>query len=81
VDAQAVTFNRCNRLQLKGYTSINPARSHMTLTSCQKGTLSNLRLVAPGTSPNTDGIDISGSRDIQVLNSSIATGNELYICM
>ncbi|XP_028186858.1 probable polygalacturonase At3g15720 isoform X3 [Glycine soja] len=33
----AVTFNRCNRLQLKGYTSINPARSHMTLTSCKKG--------------------------------------------
>ncbi|WVY99634.1 hypothetical protein V8G54_025704 [Vigna mungo] len=72
----AVTFNRCNRLQLKGYTSINPARSHMTLTSCQKGTLSFLRLVAPGNSPNTDGIDISGSKDIKVLNSFIATGDD-----
>ncbi|XP_027929441.1 probable polygalacturonase At3g15720 [Vigna unguiculata] len=72
----AVTFNRCNRLQLKGYTSINPARSHMTLTSCQKGTLSFLHLVAPGNSPNTDGIDISGSKHIKVLNSFIATGDD-----
>ncbi|KHN22454.1 Putative polygalacturonase [Glycine soja] len=72
----AVTFNRCNRLQLKGYTSINPARSHVTLTSCNKGIISNIRLIAPGTSPNTDGIDISGSTGIQVLNSFIATGDD-----
>ncbi|KAK7271173.1 hypothetical protein RJT34_26838 [Clitoria ternatea] len=72
----ALTFNRCYRFQLKGFTSINPARSHITLTGCKKGILSNLRLTAPGTSPNTDGIDISGSRSIQVLNSFIATGDD-----
>jgi polygalacturonase len=54
--------------------SINPARSHITLTSCKKGIISNIRLIAPGDSPNTDGIDISSSRDIQVLNSFIGTG-------
>lgn len=53
---------------------MNPARSHITLTSCKKGIISNIRLIAPGDSPNTDGIDISSSRDIQVLNSFIATG-------
>lgn len=72
---QAITLNRCYRFQIKGYTSINPARSHITLTSCKKGIISNIRLIAPGESPNTDGIDISASRDIQVLNSFIATGN------
>ncbi|KAJ1413370.1 Pectin lyase fold/virulence factor [Sesbania bispinosa] len=72
----ALTFNRCYRFQLKGFTSVNPARSHITLTSCKRGIISNLRLIAPGESPNTDGIDISGSRDIQVLNSFIATGDD-----
>jgi len=77
MDVQAITLNRCYRFQIKGYTSINPARSHITLTSCKKGIISNIRLIAPGESPNTDGIDISASRDIQVLNSFIATGNVL----
>ncbi|XP_027343456.1 probable polygalacturonase At3g15720 [Abrus precatorius] len=72
----ALTFNRCYRFQLKGFTSNNPARSHITLTSCKKGIISNLHLIAPGTSPNTDGIDISGSKSIQVLNSTIATGDD-----
>ncbi|KAL1298085.1 hypothetical protein AAHE18_18G006700 [Arachis hypogaea] len=72
----AITLNRCNRFQWKGLTSLNPARSHITLTSCNGGTLSNLRLIAPGTSPNTDGIDISGSTNIKVLNSYIATGDD-----
>ncbi|XP_061359824.1 probable polygalacturonase At1g80170 [Gastrolobium bilobum] len=72
----ALTLNRCYRFQFKGYTSVNPARSHMTLTSCKNGIISNLRLIAPGTSPNTDGIDISGSRSIQILNSTIATGDD-----
>lgn len=75
MNAQALTFNRCYRLQLKGFTSINPPRSHITLTSCKKAIIKNLHLIAPGESPNTDGIDISGSRDIQVLNSFIGTGD------
>ncbi|XP_045806044.1 probable polygalacturonase At1g80170 [Trifolium pratense] len=72
----AITLNRCYRFQIKGYKSINPARSHITLTSCKKGIISNIRLIAPGESPNTDGIDISSSRDIQVLNSFIGTGDD-----
>ena len=53
---------------------MNPGRSHITLTSCKGGEISNIRLVAPGDSPNTDGIDISGSTKIRVLNSFIGTG-------
>ncbi|KAK7261923.1 hypothetical protein RIF29_28247 [Crotalaria pallida] len=72
----ALTLHRCSRFQIKGLTHINPARSHITLTNCKYGIISNLRLIAPGTSPNTDGIDISGSKGIRVLNSFIATGDD-----
>lgn len=71
---QAVTLNRCNGFKLKDYKSINPARSHITLTNCIKGIITNLKLIAPGESPNTDGIDISSSKEIQVRDSIIATG-------
>lgn len=74
INVQAVTLNRCNGFKLKDYKSINPARSHITLTNCIKGIITNLKLIAPGESPNTDGIDISSSKEIQVRDSIIATG-------
>ncbi|KAI4355736.1 hypothetical protein L6164_004483 [Bauhinia variegata] len=72
----ALTLYRCYRFAIKGLTHLNPARSHITLTSCKNGVISNVRIIAPGDSPNTDGIDISGSRNIQVLNSFIGTGDD-----
>ncbi|CAL5199800.1 unnamed protein product [Lathyrus oleraceus] len=72
----AITLNRCNGFKLKDYKSINPARSHITLTNCIKGIITNLKLIAPGESPNTDGIDISSSKEIQVRDSIIATGDD-----
>ncbi|XP_028766352.1 probable polygalacturonase At3g15720 [Neltuma alba] len=72
----ALTLYRCNRFALKGITHVNPARSHITLTSCKYGKISNIRMIAPGDSPNTDGIDISGCKSIQVLDSFIGTGDD-----
>ncbi|XP_054779578.1 probable polygalacturonase At3g15720 [Prosopis cineraria] len=72
----ALTLYRCNRFALKGTRHLNPARSHITLTSCKYGKISNIRMTAPDESPNTDGIDISGSSNIRVLDSFIGTGDD-----
>ncbi|KAK3016692.1 hypothetical protein RJ639_007097 [Escallonia herrerae] len=74
--ASALTFNRCNGLRLNGLTHINSPRSHITITHCNGAVISNLCIVAPETSPNTDGIDISGSTSVQVRNSYIGTGDD-----
>ncbi|KAK2974390.1 hypothetical protein RJ640_021246 [Escallonia rubra] len=76
VYVQALTFNRCNGLRLNGLTHINSPRSHITITHCNGAVISNLRIIAPETSPNTDGIDISGSTSLQVRNSYIGTGDD-----
>ncbi|XP_052176544.1 probable polygalacturonase At3g15720 isoform X2 [Diospyros lotus] len=72
----ALTFNRCNGLQLNGLTHINPQRRHITVMNCKGVAFSNLRIIAPGTSPNTDGINIAGSSAVQIRNCNIATGDD-----
>ncbi|OMO54318.1 Glycoside hydrolase, family 28 [Corchorus capsularis] len=74
--AKALTFYRCNRLVLKGLRHINSQRNHITLTNCKGATISNLHISAPATSPNTDGIDIGGSSNVQIRNSFISTGDD-----
>ncbi|XP_057969361.1 probable polygalacturonase At3g15720 [Malania oleifera] len=72
----ALTFRRCNNLRLNGLRHTNSQRNHMTITACNGAVISNLNITAPGTSPNTDGINIASSSNIQIRNSIIATGDD-----
>ncbi|XP_010436294.2 PREDICTED: probable polygalacturonase At3g15720 [Camelina sativa] len=72
----AVRFSGCQNILYKGLTQINSPKNHISITSCTNTTLSNIHLIAPLTSPNTDGIDISSSHNIQILSSSIKTGDD-----
>ncbi|TYG49347.1 hypothetical protein ES288_D10G087200v1 [Gossypium darwinii] len=67
---KALTFYRCNGLVLKGIRHINSQRNHITISNCKDVTFSNLHISAPKTSPNTDGIDISGDDCIAISSDS-----------
>ncbi|XP_047339845.1 probable polygalacturonase At3g15720 [Impatiens glandulifera] len=71
-----VTFKRCNNLEISGLTYINPMNNHIQLTTCKNVTISNIRINAPETSPNTDGIDIASSTWVKIHNSVITTGDD-----
>ncbi|EFH45536.1 predicted protein [Arabidopsis lyrata subsp. lyrata] len=73
---EAVRFFGCQNLLYKGLTQINSPRNHISIFGCTNATLSNLHLIAPANSPNTDGIDISHSQNIHVLSSTINTGDD-----
>ncbi|KAK8595132.1 hypothetical protein V6N13_016039 [Hibiscus sabdariffa] len=73
---KALTFYGCNGLVLKGIRHINSQRNHITISNCDDVTISNLHISAPGTSPNTDGIDISGSTNVRIRDSFIGTGDD-----
>ncbi|KAJ4838700.1 hypothetical protein Tsubulata_003138 [Turnera subulata] len=72
----ALLFHNCNNLQLNGLKHVNSAKNHISINGCQGVTFSNLQIVAPKDSPNTDGIDISKSQQINIQNSVIATGDD-----
>ncbi|CAN8229697.1 unnamed protein product [Cochlearia groenlandica] len=72
----SVSFMACNDIIYNGLTQMNSPNNHISIHECKNATLSNLHIIAPEDSPNTDGIDICFSRNIQVLDSSIQTGDD-----
>jgi len=48
--------------------------NHISINRCQNVDLSNLRIIAPQDSPNTDGIDVSSSTNVHIHHSQIETG-------
>ncbi|CAK7356905.1 unnamed protein product [Dovyalis caffra] len=76
----ALTFVDCKNLRLSGLTHINSPGAHISVVGGDGSVLSNLNITAPGSSPNTDGIDLSHSTNVQILGSNIATGDDC-ICI
>ncbi|PON38062.1 Glycoside hydrolase [Parasponia andersonii] len=73
---QALGFHHCDTLQLKGFTSKDSPNKHITIQSCHGVTISKVHIRAPRDSPNTDGIMISGSSQINIYESVIGTGDD-----
>ncbi|KAK8474757.1 hypothetical protein V6N12_036923 [Hibiscus sabdariffa] len=72
----ALHFNNCNGLRLKGLTHLNSPMLHISINACKDVVVSNLHIKAPEDSPNTDGIDIADSSNVQIQDSTIGTGDD-----
>ncbi|KAF8035858.1 hypothetical protein BT93_C1778 [Corymbia citriodora subsp. variegata] len=72
----ALAFSNCNNFVLSGLHHINSPRNHISINGCDGGTISNLQIIAPGTSPNTDAIDISSTSHLDIHDLNIQTGDD-----
>ncbi|CAL0304896.1 unnamed protein product [Lupinus luteus] len=72
----ALSIIHCPHLKLVGLTSKNSQRNHFSINHCNGSFISDLRIYAPGNSPNTDGVHISESAHIVIQNSHIQTGDD-----
>ncbi|GAA0178545.1 hypothetical protein LIER_29851 [Lithospermum erythrorhizon] len=72
----AITFHKCNNLKVRKIMVLDSQQMHMSFTSCTKVAASHLNILAPGSSPNTDGIHISASSSVEVKESTISTGDD-----
>ncbi|XP_031745023.1 probable polygalacturonase At1g80170 isoform X2 [Cucumis sativus] len=72
----AITFHKCKNLKIHHLLVIDSQQMHVALTSCLRVVASNLKVIAPAFSPNTDGIHISASKGVMVKNSIISTGDD-----
>ncbi|MQM09341.1 hypothetical protein Taro_042213 [Colocasia esculenta] len=73
---QALTFHKCRHLKVRNMTLLNSPHSHIAFAGCFHVKASGLKLIAPASSPDTDGIHISGSDTVYVQNTEIATGDD-----
>ncbi|CAF2032439.1 hypothetical protein HID58_078725 [Brassica napus] len=69
-------ISKCDNLSISGITSVDSPKNHISIAACTNVAISNVRLFAPEDSPNTDGIDISRSTNVNIFDSTIQTGDD-----
>ncbi|GFY96981.1 pectin lyase-like superfamily protein [Actinidia rufa] len=74
--SKALTFHRCNNLKVKKITMVNSQQVHLAFTNCAQVEVSEAKVLAPGSSPNTDGIHISSSTLVEIRDTAIGTGDD-----
>ncbi|XP_010468191.1 PREDICTED: probable polygalacturonase At3g15720 [Camelina sativa] len=72
----ALKFKSCNNLRLSGLTHVDSPMAHIHINNCNYVTISSLRINAPESSPNTDGIDVGASSNVVIQDCHIATGDD-----
>lgn len=73
---QSLTINNGRDILIKDMRSINSQTYHLGLNSCQNVRVQGVQMLAPGNSPNTDGIHIQDSTGITITGSIMKTGDD-----
>lgn len=71
---QALTFYNSNNLRVNNLRVRDAQQIQISIEKCSNVQVSNVEVTAPADSPNTDGIHITNTQNIQVSNSIIGTG-------
>ncbi|KAI5578109.1 hypothetical protein POPTR_008G010700v4 [Populus trichocarpa] len=74
--ATSLEFSNSNNIVITGLTSLNSQMFHIVINACQNVKVKGVRVSAAGNSPNTDGIHVSSSTSVTILNSRIGTGDD-----
>lgn len=75
VISQALTFYNCNNLRVADLSLKDAQQMHLIFHGCENVRATNIRITAPESSPNTDGIHVTGTRNILIDNCLIETGD------
>uniref|UniRef100_J3MJD5 Polygalacturonase n=1 Tax=Oryza brachyantha TaxID=4533 RepID=J3MJD5_ORYBR len=62
----ALTFYSCKNLRVENLKVVNSQQIQISVENCTDVKMSRVSIIAPETSPNTNGIHITCSRDVQV---------------
>ncbi|PIA42464.1 hypothetical protein AQUCO_02000127v1 [Aquilegia coerulea] len=75
-EKHAIQINGCADFQMKGIKIFNSQQMHVAIDSCYGVQISDVWIVAPESSPNTDGIHIGSSKNVDISKSTIETGDD-----
>ncbi|KAG6732923.1 hypothetical protein I3842_01G201200 [Carya illinoinensis] len=76
VGSRSISFLWSSNVVVSGLTSINSQTIHVSLYHCNYVVLRNLKIRAPSSSPNTDGIHVQSSTGVTISSSTIMTGDD-----
>ncbi|WCJ25534.1 Pectin lyase-like superfamily protein [Euphorbia peplus] len=74
--ATSLSFTNSNNIKVKGLLSLNSQMFHIVFNGCKDVHVENVKVIADGNSPNTDGIHVQLSSNVAIMNSAIKTGDD-----
>ncbi|KAE9466031.1 hypothetical protein C3L33_02048, partial [Rhododendron williamsianum] len=74
--ALALTFYNCKNVKANNLKIQNGQQIHVSFEKCVNVQASNLKVTAPENSPNTDGIHVTNTQNIQISSCVIGTGDD-----
>lgn len=75
---QALTLYNLENLNVKNLRVRDAQQIQISIEKCNNINVKNVKITAPGDSPNTDGIHIVATKNIQISNSDIGTGKMIH---
>ncbi|XP_058205305.1 polygalacturonase [Rhododendron vialii] len=72
----ALTFYNCKNVKANNLKIQNGQQMHVSFEKCVNVQASNLKVTAPENSPNTDGIHVANTQNIQISSCIIGTGDD-----
>ncbi|KAF5746692.1 polygalacturonase [Tripterygium wilfordii] len=72
----AIRFFMSSNLTVKGLKIKNSPQFHFRFDNCQNVHVESLSIKSPAESPNTDGIHIENTNNVQIYNSLISNGDD-----
>ncbi|XP_073352125.1 polygalacturonase-like [Aegilops tauschii subsp. strangulata] len=73
---KTLNISQSKGVSVKQLTLLNSKVFHMAIFDCTGVTVQGIRIIAPANSPNTNGIHVSHSRHVRILNTTIGTGDD-----
>ncbi|KAL6842756.1 hypothetical protein ACP4OV_027600 [Aristida adscensionis] len=74
--ATSLTVLNSRDVVISGLKSVDSELYHVVIDGCEGVTLKDVKIVAPGSTPNTDGIHVQASSRVTVTGASIQTGDD-----
>ncbi|XP_026448356.1 polygalacturonase-like [Papaver somniferum] len=73
---QSLLFSNSKDITITGLTSINSQMFHIVINGCQNVHMEGVKVKASGKSPNTDGIHVQQSTNVNIISATIMTGDD-----
>ncbi|KAF3329398.1 polygalacturonase-like protein [Carex littledalei] len=74
--APTLIFSNSKNMAINSITSINSELFHVVILGCNGVTLQGVSIIAPESSPNTDGIHVESSTGVTIIQANIKTGDD-----
>ncbi|VAI90733.1 exopolygalacturonase-like [Triticum dicoccoides] len=72
----SLVLDFCDDALIEGISIINSKFFHMNIFQCKGVTVKDVKVNAPGDSPNTDGIHMGDSSNVSIIDTTIGVGDD-----